>query len=286
MWKQRSRKQRSTCSWHQGCSNLITTIAFSSDGLCLALGFDDGTLQLWDATSSTLIATLKGHPNRVTIIAFSPDGLCLASGSRDHTVQLWDGASIATLEGHSHPVYELAFSSDGHTLVSSRGPETFTWDLTSQPPYQPASGSSSVTPELSVGWSPLFQYVQDSWIQVKWKEDGHNHTRYICCLPPHYISSCKIASSPQTHFQIAVGCQDGRVFILDLPHDTFNGYFMKEPVDLGLLPTVATPHSSLTSHDTHLMNEETPLINHNTLHNRHTWGFRKFLQWFKVIFCC
>ncbi|KAF9512026.1 hypothetical protein BS47DRAFT_1318551, partial [Hydnum rufescens UP504] len=105
----------------QGHSDWVTTIVFSPNGLCLASGSHDYTVQLWDPISGTSIATLEGHSGQVNTVAFSPDGLCLASGSTDSTVQLWDpisGTSIAKLESDSNSVSMIAFSPDGLHLAS------------------------------------------------------------------------------------------------------------------------------------------------------------------------
>ena len=62
-------------------------------------------MRLWDSTTGSPIATLKGHSDYIRSLSFSPDGSQLALGSDDKTVRLWDsttGVPIATLKDHSH----------------------------------------------------------------------------------------------------------------------------------------------------------------------------------------
>ena len=56
-------------------------MAFSLDGLKLALGSGDNIVRVWDAATGTLQQTLKGYSSGVSAVAFSPDGLKLALGS-------------------------------------------------------------------------------------------------------------------------------------------------------------------------------------------------------------
>ena len=112
----------------------VVTVLFSPDGTMLALGFGDlelGTVELWDASTLTHIATLEGHPEAVTSVSFSPDGTTLASGSRDGTVKLWEvatRANFATWEAAERSEYvetiSVSFSPDGTMLASG------TWDNT------------------------------------------------------------------------------------------------------------------------------------------------------------
>ena len=100
----------------------ITFIDFSSDGLLLASGGIDKTVQLWDTQTQKLIARFKGHTNEILTVAFSPDSVMLASGGRDKIVRLWNIKTrkrIAKFKGHTERVKSVAFSPNGSILASS-----------------------------------------------------------------------------------------------------------------------------------------------------------------------
>ena len=67
-----------------------TYSALNSDGTMAAMGYDDGTVRLWDMSDITQTRVLKGHTSWIRLVTFSPDGRTLASGSADGTVLLWD----------------------------------------------------------------------------------------------------------------------------------------------------------------------------------------------------
>ena len=107
--------------------SIVTSIAFSPDGLQLASGSVNNTIELWDAVSGAITVTLSGDYSwdsivETTFVVFSPNGLRLASGSSDGKVRLWDalsGRNTATLEGHSTSVTSVTFSPDGLQLASA-----------------------------------------------------------------------------------------------------------------------------------------------------------------------
>ncbi len=89
------------------------SVAFSPDGQYLASGSTDGAVRVWDVTTQSLAASLKGHEEvsfnqcgtilfdrsfqEVRSVAFSPNtsrDLCIASGSDDTTVILWDTGAL------------------------------------------------------------------------------------------------------------------------------------------------------------------------------------------------
>lgn len=64
--------------------------AFSPNGDKLALADVDRTIRIWDTTSWTLFATLRGQESDATELAFSPDGALLASGGADGSIRFWN----------------------------------------------------------------------------------------------------------------------------------------------------------------------------------------------------
>ncbi|MGO9109284.1 MAG: hypothetical protein ACLP9L_08635 [Thermoguttaceae bacterium] len=99
------------------------SVAFSPDGRLLAVGCDNGQIDLWplDATGAIRPLVLKKHQALVWSLAFSPDGKTLASGGADNNVVIWDvptGEDLMTFK-HNGMVEALRFSPDGRLLASA-----------------------------------------------------------------------------------------------------------------------------------------------------------------------
>ncbi|WP_322769124.1 caspase, EACC1-associated type [Frankia sp. Cr1] len=125
----------------------LNAAVFSPDGRLLALGWQDGTTELWNTTD-------RSHPLRQAVLtpagltpagrpavlsaAFSTDGRTLATGADDAQARLWDltdpahPRQSAGLSGHGGAVRAVAFSPDGRSLATGSTDRTIAlWDVAS-----------------------------------------------------------------------------------------------------------------------------------------------------------
>jgi len=112
-------------------TDMAWSVAFSPDGSNLAIGSEDGTVQLWDTYAQQPIGgrRLTDHTPPVYSVAFGRDGNSLAIGSYDGTVQLWytrtqraigDPLTYDPLDdGPDDQVRSVAFNGNGSTLATS-----------------------------------------------------------------------------------------------------------------------------------------------------------------------
>jgi len=73
---------------------LVASIAWSPDATHLAFTTAGGLVQVWDASTTRLLFTYRGHKGQVNDVAWSPDGTKIASGSGDGTVRVWQASRV------------------------------------------------------------------------------------------------------------------------------------------------------------------------------------------------
>ncbi len=134
----------------------IQSAVFSPDGLTIAIGGDDCTVQLSQAATGQTIGSPLLHPAKVGAIAYSPDGRTLLTACDDHLARLWDVASgevTGTVFRHDAPVLAVAYSPDGQTIVTGSFDHTARlWNVkTGQPIGRPMCHGDLVT---SVAFGP------------------------------------------------------------------------------------------------------------------------------------
>ena len=107
---------------------LVSSIAFSRDGVYLASGLSDGRIQIWLVTTGKEAReALKNqmHTGATTALSFSDDGEWLISGSTDYIVRIWDwgkGNVVAgPFYGHKNPVWMVSLTPDRKHVVSRSG---------------------------------------------------------------------------------------------------------------------------------------------------------------------
>ena len=108
--------------------DIITALAFSSNGAALAVGSQQKIRLL----GSSKQPRLKDAPRGAQSLAFAPDDTILLAGFRNGSIELFDmatGEKISTLNGHTAAVETLVFSPDGKTLASTGQDGTIlVWD--------------------------------------------------------------------------------------------------------------------------------------------------------------
>ncbi|MBN1797876.1 MAG: hypothetical protein JW822_04840 [Spirochaetales bacterium] len=125
----------------------VDTLSLDTSGKYYALGFDNGTIKLFDFQSAKLLKSfvietgyLKyGKYDHIFYIDFSPNGKWLAAGSEDGFVRVWDISSGELLHELMHPakesynkgVFTLAFSADSRLLASASSESVILWDAAS-----------------------------------------------------------------------------------------------------------------------------------------------------------
>jgi len=105
---------------HSEESNLITSVQWTGEGRHLAIGTQDGCVQLWDTENKKPLRILRGHAARVGCLSWSQH--LLSSGSKDSNIHQHDvrihNHLVAVLRGHEQEVCGLKWSPDGTQLAS------------------------------------------------------------------------------------------------------------------------------------------------------------------------
>ena len=96
-----------------GSTAQVTVIRQSrSDVDIFAVGYEDGTIRIWDFRTAKPIVVFTGHRSAVTDLQFDPSGVRLASGSKDTDIILWDlitERGLFRLKGHKDQITSLCF---------------------------------------------------------------------------------------------------------------------------------------------------------------------------------
>ncbi|KAI2793277.1 putative WD repeat-containing protein [Penicillium oxalicum] len=107
------------------CRAQVTVVTQSkTDEDLFAVGYEDGSIRIWDSRTSTIIISFNGHKSAVTQLAFDNAGVRLASGSKDTDIILWDliaEVGIFRLRGHTDQITSLNFLFPSQELLNASG---------------------------------------------------------------------------------------------------------------------------------------------------------------------
>ncbi len=188
--------------------NHSVSLAFTADGVKLASGNLDGTVQIWDTITGEELIFLnksmdkmkmlfhspdgnlhthepweKSSPGRPTVLVFSPDGNMLAIGNINSSIQLWNIVTtelITTFTGHTSNVSRLAFSPDGNTLASGSSDGTIRfWDIETKKPRQTSiTGHAWIRNASFIKDNSTLASVSSDGIVTAWDLKNHHKTTH------------------------------------------------------------------------------------------------------------
>ncbi|XP_074264861.1 B-type cell cycle switch protein ccs52A-like [Silene latifolia] len=153
LWNASSSKVTKLCDL--GLDDSVCSVGWAQRGTHLAIGTNEGKVQIWDASRCKNIRTMEGHRMRVGALAWSSS--TLSSGSRDKSILQRDirvqDDFVSKLTGHKSEVCGLKWSYDNRELASGGNDNRlFVWN---QHKTQPVLKYSEHTAAVkAIAWSP------------------------------------------------------------------------------------------------------------------------------------
>ncbi len=178
---------------YKGHSAAVIDVAWSPDGKRMVSCSDDGTVQVWDATTGHHIWTYTfpgGSRNYVFAVAWSPDGKRIAAGGQTGEVAVLDAATghlIVLYESGSLQIEGIAWSPDSKRIVFGTGLDNSVqvWDLTAGKQVLRYTGHTDSV--FRVAWSPdgkeIASASHDGTVQVWNAATGQHLLTYNMGVP-------------------------------------------------------------------------------------------------------
>jgi WD40 repeat protein len=122
VWKPEDKSQKFTI---QSDGRAIRSVRFRPGKALFAIGFDDGSVELWDAASQRKITGIKAHTGSVYDIRFNAYRPQMATSGDDGTLRLWDTDDLTsvpvTFYDNGGPLISMEFSNDGTVILTASG---------------------------------------------------------------------------------------------------------------------------------------------------------------------
>lgn len=116
-----------------GHSEIVTSVAITSDSKYIVSGSRDMSLRIWKFSERKQVSILQGHTGYISSISLSQDDKLIISGSWDMNVKIWslpEAKLITTLYGHNSYVNSVCISPLSNFIASaSRDKCVKVWNL-------------------------------------------------------------------------------------------------------------------------------------------------------------
>ncbi|MHB8627052.1 MAG: WD40 repeat domain-containing protein [Aggregatilineales bacterium] len=191
-----------------GASSGITVAASSPDGQTLAVGFNDGTIEVWHTVPPRQAAfTLHGSNGALLrTLAFSDDNKRLVSIATDNVMRAWDaitGTALSTWSGFTSRPLMAALSPDGGLVAVAVGNQVHVYDTITAAEKLSLS-ESDLAGQLGMAFSPdgkLLAVGGSGDLVYMWRvADGQRIAR----LPGHDGQLSALSWSPDSSLLLTV----------------------------------------------------------------------------------
>lgn len=149
-------------NWEQAISTggefILNALAYSPDGTEIVAQGENHTLNLWDATSGTLLRAIPDPDAQISGLAYRPDGQQLAAVGTDGVIRIYERATGELVQswdaGLGKQLFQVAFSPDGSRIIvgTSERIVTKVWDAASGHEILTLKGHTGAP--LAVAFSP------------------------------------------------------------------------------------------------------------------------------------
>ncbi|XP_037039640.1 WD repeat-containing protein 3 isoform X2 [Bradysia coprophila] len=117
--------------------NEVTTLRPSPDKLHIAVGYSNGSIEIFNLLNRNSICLFTGHRNAVNVLRYDKLGMLLLSGGNDNDIVVYDVVDQlgkCRLTGHTAPVTDACFYEPMNDVVitSSKDTQIKFWDIETQ----------------------------------------------------------------------------------------------------------------------------------------------------------
>ena len=119
VWKPEQNTEKFTI---ESAGKKIRSIRFKPDGERIAVGYDDGMIELWNIVLQKKVSEFKAHSGEVNDIRFNSRFEQMATAGNDGTLKLWDTGDLinppVSFNDNDGLVIAFEFSADGEMILT------------------------------------------------------------------------------------------------------------------------------------------------------------------------